>query len=295
MSLRWLPSGREARSRSTPHLHAQFPPRSPAMWGTIMQSLAHGALRCRGTVLSNEEILRMTDHKDVRLNRRVFLGGGVGSAALALGGCGFSDSGASSSADDDSASAENGGPSGSVRIVFTHGAIDSLDPHYVNNAMLVVPAGLLEGLVFANDDSTDVVPAAAESWEVSEDQTVYTFQMRQGATWSNGDPVVAGDAEWSFRRLLTPTGAGTDYTSGASSYLTGLGIAGAEDFMTGATDDWESVGISAPDDDTLVVELEAPNADFLITMSHYSMVLVHPPSLEDGGQEWMQPENWVGR
>src|SRR5699024_7625709 len=124
--------------------------------------------------------------------------------------------------------------------------------------------------------------------------TVYTFTMRSGAVWSNGDPVTAQDAEWSFQRLLSPTGASTNYAVGASSYLTGLGIKGATDHLSGTNEDWESVGISAPDEQTLVVELDAPNADFLLLMSHYSMLLVHPPSVEEDSEEWMLPENWVG-
>src|SRR5690625_1298677 len=235
------------------------------------------------------------DHSDVKLNRRIFLGGGVSAAAVALAGCNFTgDAGGSSDGNGNGDADGGGGPSGTLRLYFSGATIDSLDPHYVNNAMIVVPSGLLEGLVFADDESTGAVPAAAEDWEVSEDETVYTFYMRQGATWSNGDPVTADDAEWSFQRLLTPTGAGTNYAARASSYLTGRGILGATDFMAGATDDWGSVGIQALDEDTLEIELEAPNADSLLLMSHYSMALVHPPSLEDGGQDWMLPENWVG-
>jgi len=232
------------------------------------------------------------DHSDVRLKRRLFLGGGVSATALALAGCSFDEGG--SSADSDTEDGNGSGPSGSATLRLTPATIDSLDPHYVNNAMIVVPAGLLEGLVFSNEDVTDVLPAAAESWEVSEDETLYTFTMREGATWSNGDPVTADDAEWSFRRLLTPTGAGSTYTTGASSYLTGIGIKGAVDHMTGAIDDWDEVGVRALDESTLEVELEAPNADFLIMMSHYSMVLVHPASVEEDAQAWMEPENWVG-
>src|SRR5699024_1279452 len=118
----------------------------------------------------------------------------------------------------------------------------------------IVPAGLLEGLVFQDETATDVVPAAAESWEVSEDELTYTFTMREGATWSNGDPVVAGDAEWSFQRLLDPTGAGGNYASGASSYLPGLGIKGALDYQSGALWEWEEVGGCDPGDANLVIE-----------------------------------------
>lgn len=232
----------------------------------------------------------MTD-QPLKITRRLFLGGGAAGTAAVLGGCNFQGGGASADGGDGGG---GDGPTGAVRMVVTSGSIDSLDPHYVNNAMIVVPAGLLEGLVLSNDEGTEAIPAAAESWEVSEDGTVYTFTMRAGATWSNGDPVTAQDAEWSFRRLLSPTGAGSNYAAGASSYLGGLGIKGADDHLSGANDDWAAVGVSASDERTLVVELVAPNADFLLLMSHYSMVLVHPASVEEHGSEWMRPENWVG-
>jgi oligopeptide transport system substrate-binding protein len=44
----------------------------------------------------------------------------------------------------------------------------------------------------------------AESWDVSEDGRTYTFHIRQGAVWSNGDPITAGDFEFSWRRMLHP-------------------------------------------------------------------------------------------
>lgn len=222
-------------------------------------------------------------------SRRAVLGSGTAGAGLLATGC--------SIFDEDATGDSGGGEEGdrpTMRIVQTSGSVETLDPHYVGNAMIIVPAGLLEGLVFQDETATDVVPAAAESWEVSEDELTYTFTMREGATWSNGDPVVAGDAEWSFQRLLDPTGAGGNYASGASSYLPGLGIKGALDYQSGALSEWDEVGISAPDDSTLVIELESPNPDFLLLMSHYSMVLVHPPSVEEDQQGWQQPENWVG-
>src|SRR5690625_3492917 len=145
------------------------------------------------------------DHSDVKLNRRLFLGGGVSTAALTVTGCGFTgDSSSGGSDNGDGNGSAGSGPSGEVRLVFGSAAIDSLDPHYVNNAMIVVPAGLLEGLVFADDDSTGVVPAAAEDWDVSEDETVYTFHMRQGADWYNGDRDTAADAAGCIRRQIPP-------------------------------------------------------------------------------------------
>ena len=56
------------------------------------------------------------------------------------------------------------------------------------------------------------MPGAAESWTVSPDGKVYTFKLRAGATWSNGDPVTADDFVYSFRRLVDPATA-AEYAS----------------------------------------------------------------------------------
>ena len=63
-----------------------------------------------------------------------------------------------------------------------------------------------EGLT-TNDVFTwgyDVVPAVAESWELTDDGKTYTFHLREDARWSNGEPVVAGDFVYSWRRALLP-------------------------------------------------------------------------------------------
>lgn len=229
------------------------------------------------------------------IRRRTLMGGGIGGAALLATGCSIFDSGTSGSGGGgaDSGSDSGDGEGGSL-VIALGTVVDSLDPHYVNNSMYILPSGLQEGLVIQNEDGTDAVPALAESWEVSEDELTYTFTMREGATWSNGDPITAEDAMWSFQRLLTPSGAGSGYTTGASSYLPSIGIRGAADFLAGAVSSWDEVGITAPDEKTLVIELESPNPDFLVNMTHYSMTLLHKASVEADAQGWSQPENWVG-
>src|SRR5690625_265475 len=219
------------------------------------------------------------------VSRRLVLGAGVGGAGLLATGCTiFGDDGGGS----------GGGAGGPAITIATMWDIEDLDPHYVNSSMYILPAGLMEGLLMQSEDGTDVVPALAESWDVSEDELTYTFHMREGATWSNGDPITSADAMWSFERLLSPTGAGSGYTTGASSYLPSMGIRGAADFQAGALDSFDEVGISAPDDATVVIELDSPNPDLLLNMSHYSMTVLHQASVEADAQGWMQPENWVG-
>ena len=62
------------------------------------------------------------------------------------------------------------------------------------------------------DAKAELIPGAAESWTISDDGKVYTFKLRAGATWSNGDPVTADDFVYSFRRLLDPATA-AEYAS----------------------------------------------------------------------------------
>ena len=228
-----------------------------------------------------------TKQGNTTVSRRVVLGAGIGGAGLLASGCSvFGDDGGTGGG-----SGEAAGPS--ITTATTH-AIDALDPHYVSSSMYILPSGLMEGLLMQNEDGTDAVPALAESFDVSEDELEYTFHMREGATWSNGDPITSADAMFSFERLLTPTGAGSGYTTGASSYLPSMGIRGAADFQAGALSTFDEVGITAPDDASVVIELDSPNPDFLLNMTHYSMTVLHQASVEADETGWAQPENWVG-
>ena len=54
------------------------------------------------------------------------------------------------------------------------------------------------------DENNELVPAAADRWESSEDGQTWTFHLREGARWSDGRTVTAHDFEYSFRRMLDP-------------------------------------------------------------------------------------------
>ncbi|MGH2562713.1 MAG: peptide ABC transporter substrate-binding protein [Thermomicrobiales bacterium] len=169
-----------------------------------------------------------------------------------------------------------------------------LDPHFVTNGMWFDATALLEGLTVADEAGTAAIPGAAEKWDVSPDGKVYTFTMRQGATWSNGDPVTARDFEWTYQRLLTPQGTAAGVTLGANSYQPTLGIVGARDFLGGIVTDWAQVGIKTLDEQRLEITLENPNLDFLLLLTHPSMLPLHPATLEALPEDWQLPENWVG-
>ncbi|HCQ03921.1 MAG TPA: peptide ABC transporter substrate-binding protein, partial [Candidatus Latescibacteria bacterium] len=55
------------------------------------------------------------------------------------------------------------------------------------------------------DQNNDLIPGAAERWDVSEDGLTWTFHIRPNSRWSDGRPVTAQDFEYTFRRLLDPS------------------------------------------------------------------------------------------
>ena len=80
----------------------------------------------------------------------------------------------------------------------------TLDPHLVTDttsAGLVVE--LFSGLVSLNSD-LEIVPELAESWDISDDGIIYTFNLRDDIKFSNGDKVTASDFKWSIERAANP-------------------------------------------------------------------------------------------
>jgi oligopeptide transport system substrate-binding protein len=81
---------------------------------------------------------------------------------------------------------------------------ETLDPHLAaDNAALTVVNDLYEGLVTEAADGT-LVPAAADHWSVSSDGLSWTFVLRPGLRWSNGDPLTAEQFATSLRAAIEP-------------------------------------------------------------------------------------------
>ena len=109
------------------------------------------------------------------------------------------------------------------------------------------------------DDNDVAQPAAAETYEVSEDGLTYTFHLRDDGVWSNGDPVTAQDFVFAWQKALDPKVA-SDY-----AYMLFF-IHNAEAYLAGEVS-WDEVGVETPDDSTIVVTLDdpLPYAPYLFT------------------------------
>ena len=140
---------------------------------------------------------------------------------------------------------------------------------------------LYDGLV--RDTQDGIQMASAESYERSAnaegvEDTVYTFHLRDGLVWSDGEPVTAYDYEYAWKRACSPEMASpyaflmTDYIKGAYDYFSGEGSA-------------DDVAVKALDDKTLQVELMQPTAYFLNLVSWFTYM----PCREDmasTGEGW---------
>lgn len=201
---------------------------------------------------------------------------------VVLAGCGFAGNGEPSATE---------GPAMEQILRQGTGPVSNLDPQFRTGAggAHIMLGGLLEGLVVV-EPGGEVVPGAAESWDVSEDGLVYTFTMNPDATWSNGDPVVADDFVWNWQRLLTPVAAGGE----ARAYEAQTGVVGASQFLAGATTDFSTVGVKALEPETLEFTLTKPNPDFLNMLALHWGLPLNPATVEAFPDAWATPENWVG-
>ena len=132
---------------------------------------------------------------------------------------------------------------------------------------------------------TEVVLGQAESYEVSEDLTVYTFKLRDDIYWSDGVPVKAGDFVYAWQRVVNPETA-SDY-----GYFLDNIVVNAAAIQAGEKDPSE-LGIKAIDDKTLEITLEAPCAYF-IEMCAFASLMPLRQDVVEGSDNWTDPANIV--
>ena len=143
---------------------------------------------------------------------------------------------------------------------------------------------LFEGLL-SYDAEGELIPGVAESWTQSADGLTYLFHLRD-SQWSNGDPVVAEDFVFAFRRLLDPA-TGAQYANLFWVFKNGEAVNKGEAKP-------ETLGVEALDAHTLRVSLERPTPFLLGLLAHQTTVPVHRASVEAHGKDFTRPGNLVG-
>ena len=92
---------------------------------------------------------------------------------------------------------------------------------------------------------------AAETYDVNDDCTVYTFHLRDGLKWSDGVDLTAKDFEYAAYCLLAPE-------MGSPAASSWYAIKNAKQFNNGEVTDWSEVGVKALDDKTLEITMDHP-------------------------------------
>ncbi|AJB70508.1 ABC transporter substrate-binding protein [Enterobacter hormaechei] len=162
----------------------------------------------------------------------------------------------------------------------------SLDPHKVESDVeFNIISDLFDGLVSVSP-AGEIQPRLAEKWE-NKDNTVWTFHLRPGITWSDGTPITAEDIVWSWQRLVDPKTA-----SPYASYPGSMRIVNGADIAEGKKAP-ESLGVKAINDTTLEVTLTQPNAAFLAMLAHPSLVPIDKVLVGRFGDKWTKPEHFV--
>lgn len=209
----------------------------------------------------------MANNKLGGVSRRTFIKGGLaGSALAALAACRNEE--ASNGSDESTAS-------GATLNYYINNPT-SIDPYNAQEDQgMQVCFQLFDTLTIYDFDTNELVGLAAETWDVNDDATEFTFHLVEGATFHNGDPVNSEAFKRGWERICNPD---TGNTPSVISYHLSL-VEGYNDMVeNGAT---ELSGVSCPDDNTFVVKLSASYADFPFVCSHPALAPVPQAALDD--------------
>ncbi|MDO5036994.1 MAG: peptide ABC transporter substrate-binding protein [Tissierellia bacterium] len=181
--------------------------------------------------------------------------------------------------------AETTSDSGDKKILRTNNSSEpgSLDPALATGTHESwILEHTFQGLMQYND-AGEIVEGAAESYEISEDGLTYTFTLKDGLTWSNGDPVVAGDFEYAWKRVCDPDLA-ADYSYQIADY-----VVGGQEALDGEGS-LDDIGVKALDDKTLEVQLKSATPYFLGLTAFYTLYPV-PSEIVKENPDWAKDPN----
>ena len=160
--------------------------------------------------------------------------------------------------------------------------LNTMDHHVATDGGSFIMQSMCIGGLVELDENAQPVPDLAESWDVSEDGTVYTFHIREDANWSNGTPVTAQDFVYAWQRL--------DSGELASEYaflLETVCVKNAHEVYEGTVAP-EELGVKAVDDKTFEVTLTQPVGFFLGLMAFPSFFPLNQEFFESHADNYAQ-------
>jgi oligopeptide transport system substrate-binding protein len=186
--------------------------------------------------------------------------------------------------------AQSGGPgrpapgaaTGSLRRVVST-EITSMDPQRPTGQVTTdLAAELFTGLT-CGDPRGRLAPGCATRWDSSADGLTWTFRLRPGLKWSDGQPLGASDFVFTLRRYLSPA-------TGAAQAGRLDAIRGAREVLLGGRPP-ETLAVTAPDPLTVQIGLEHPDVELPLVLSAAYCVPEHVIRVR--GREWSRPEYLV--
>lgn len=222
------------------------------------------------------------------------------SVVLAVAGCGSKGTDPGSAAGAESANGESsqteaaGGSAGDTSVDTTgflvvplNADIQTADIQKTSKDYQI-PINIYDSLCeikVAEDGSSSIEPSLAERWEVSADGLEYTFYLKKGVRFHNGEELKASDVKYTFERMLTVTG-GTN-----SEFLDQ--IKGASALFEGAATELE--GFELIDDYTFKLVLSEPYSGFLACISTPAVSIYNEKATEAAGDQFgLDPALTVG-
>lgn len=162
----------------------------------------------------------------------------------------------------------------------------SLDPmqSYEQEGMKVIKQ-VWDGLVKYNSETLEAEPSIAESWDISDDGLVYTFNLKKGVKFHSGRELIAEDFVFSWSRVALKENA----SPLATHLLPIVGFDKAQDGTATSLD-----GVKAIDDYTLEVTLKEPFADFINTLGHSVFLPVAKEDIDKWGDKYGENINGTG-
>lgn len=184
--------------------------------------------------------------------------------------------------------------------------IPELDPQIAEDAVgITYIENLFVALTNYDLETTEIVPEAATSWEISEDGLTYTFNIRTDIPWVNYNPatgettqetdadgnplfVTANDFVYGIKRACDPNTGGY-YSSVIAPIILGCAdVLNAEDPAAVPQELIDAIGVTAPDPGTLVIQLENPTSFFLSMTPMWTLVATPQWAIEEYGEDWIE-------